>query len=59
VPDLVLTTCLSLVAALVVTSAVAFVRSHRKDDTVGSLVGLGALVVAGVPAAAYGAMATA
>jgi hypothetical protein len=51
-PDLVLATCL----LLVVTSAVAFVRSHRRDNRRGSLVGLGVLVVAGVPAAAYGAM---
>jgi hypothetical protein len=56
-PDLGLATCLFLVVALVVTSGVAFVRSHGKDDPVGSLVGLGALVIAGVPAAAYGAMA--
>jgi len=56
-PDLVPGTCLVLVVALVVTSVGAFVWSHRKDDPMGALVGLGALVIAGVPAAAYGAMA--
>ncbi len=56
-PDLAAATCLLLVVALVVTSVAAFVRSHGKDDPMGSLVGLGALVVAGIPAAAYGAMA--
>jgi hypothetical protein len=56
VPDVVLAACLFLVVALVVTSAIAFVWSHRKNDPLGSLIGLGAVVVAGVPAAAYGAM---
>jgi hypothetical protein len=56
-PDLVLASCLFLVVALVVTSVIAFVWSHRKNAPMGSLVGLGALVIAGVPAAAYGAMA--
>jgi hypothetical protein len=51
-PELVLVTCLLLVA----TSVVAFVRSHRKGSPMGSLIGLAALVVAGIPAAAYGAM---
>jgi hypothetical protein len=55
-PDVVLGTCLLLVAALVAISVVAFVRSHRKEDPMGSLIGLGALVIAGIPAAAYGAM---
>ena len=51
-PELVLATCL----ILVVTSVVAFVRSHRKGSPMGSLIGLAALVIAGIPAAAYGAM---
>ena len=55
-PDLALTACLILVVALVGTAVAAFVRSHRKDDSMGSLVGMGAMVVAGMPAAAYGAM---
>jgi hypothetical protein len=56
-PDVALAACLVLVVTLVVTAVVAFWWSHRKDDPMGSLVGLGALVVAGGPAAAYGAMA--
>jgi len=56
-PDVALATCLFLVVALVVTAVVGFVWSHRKDDQMGSLIGLGALVVAGMPAIAYGAMA--
>jgi len=55
-PDLAAAACLILVVGLVVTAMVAFVRSHRKDDEMGSLVGLGALIFAGIPAAAYGAM---
>jgi len=55
-PDVAPATCLILVVALVVTAVVGFVWSHRKDDPMGSLIGLGALVVAGIPAAAYGAM---
>lgn len=51
-PELVLATCLLLVA----TSVVAFMRSHRKGHPIGALIGLGALVLAGIPAAAYGAM---
>lgn len=50
-PELVLATCLLLVA----TSVVAFVRSHRKGSPMGSLIGFGALVMAGIPAVAYGA----
>jgi hypothetical protein len=57
-PDLVPGTCLVLVVALVVTSVGAFGWSHRKDDPMGALVGLGALVIADVPTAAYGAMAS-
>ena len=56
-PDLVPLACLLLVVALVVISVVAFVWSHRREDPMGSLVGLGAMVSAGVPAAAFGAMA--
>jgi hypothetical protein len=55
-PDLIPGTCLVLVVALVLTSVGAFVWSHRKDDPMGALVGLGAQVIAGVPAAAYGVM---
>lgn len=55
-PDPALTACLILVVALVATSAAAFLQSHRKDDAMGSLVGLGAMTVAAVPAVAYGAM---
>ena len=55
-PDVALAACLVLVVALVGTSVAGFVWSHRKDDPMGSLVGLGAIVVAGMPAAAYGAM---
>ena len=55
-PDLGAAACLILVAGLVVTSVAAFVRSHRKDDEMGSLVGLGALIFAGIPAATYGAI---
>jgi len=58
VPDVVLAACLLLVVALVVTSVIAFVWSHRQNDRLGSLIGLGAVVAAGVPAAAYGAMTT-
>jgi len=54
--DVAVVTCLFLVVALVVTSVAAFVRSHRKDDQMGSLVGLGALIFAGIPAATYGAI---
>ena len=56
-PDFALAACLLLVVALVLTSAIAFVWSHRNGDPMGSLIGLGALVIAGIPAAAYGAMA--
>jgi hypothetical protein len=56
VPDVALAACLVLVVGLVVTSVIAFARSHRNDDPLGSLIGLSALVIAGVPAAAYGAM---
>ena len=56
-PDVALVACLFLVVALVLTSAVAFVWSHRTGDPMGSLIGLGSLVIAGMPAAAYGAMA--
>jgi len=55
-PDLALATCLLLVVALVATAVVGFLWSHRKNDPMGSLIGLCALVVAGLPAAAYGAM---
>jgi hypothetical protein len=55
-PDVALATCLFLIMALVVTAVGGFVWSHRKDDPMGSLIGLGALVAAGMPAAAYGAM---
>lgn len=53
----VLGACLFLVVALVLTSVVAFVWSRRKDDPMGDLVGLTAVVMAGLPAAAYGTMA--
>jgi len=56
VPDAALVTCLVLVVALMGIAAAAFVRSHRTKDPMGSLVGLGALVVSAVPAVAYGAM---
>ena len=56
-PEFALAACLVLVVALVGTSAIAFVWSHRKEDPMGSLIGLGSLVAAGIPAAAYGAMA--
>lgn len=49
-PDPALPACLILVAAPVGTSVAAFLQSHRKDDPMGSLVGLGAMVIAGVPA---------
>ena len=55
-PDLALATCLFLVVALVVVAVVGFVWSHRKNDPMGSLLGLSALFAAGVPAAVYGAM---
>jgi len=55
-PDPALTACLVLVVALVGTSVAAFLQSHGKDDPMRSLVGLGAMVVAAVPAVAYGAM---
>jgi anti-sigma B factor antagonist len=45
-----------LVVALVMTSVIAFVWSHRNDDPMRSLIGLGAVVIAGVPAAPYWAM---
>lgn len=57
-PDLALTACLILASALVAASVAAFLRSHRKDDPTGSLVGLGAMVLAAVPAVAYGAMSS-
>jgi hypothetical protein len=56
VPDVALAACLLLVVALVITSVIALVWSHRNDDPLGSLIGLGAVAIAGVPAAAYGAM---
>ena len=52
----VLATCLFLVVALVITSVVLFVRSHREHDSVGGLIGMTAMIFAGFPAAAYGAM---
>ena len=51
-----LATCLFLVVAFVIASLVAFVRSHRDDDSVGGLIGMTAMIFAGIPAAAYGAM---
>jgi hypothetical protein len=48
--------CLVLAVALVLTSGVAFVRSRRKDDPTGGVVGLTAMIIAGFPAAAYGAL---
>jgi len=55
-PDVAPAACLFLVVALVVAAVIGFVRSSRTDDPMGSLLGLGALVVAGMPAAAYAAM---
>lgn len=52
----VLVACLVLVVALVVTSLAALVWSHRKDDPLASVVGMVAMVTAGIPAAVYGAM---
>jgi len=51
-----LSACLFLVAALVLVSLAAFVRSQRAKDPLASLIGLLAMVTAGIPAAAYGAM---
>lgn len=53
----VLAVCLFLVVALVLTSVGAFVWSRRRGDPMGDLVGLTAVVMAGLPAAAYGTMA--
>jgi hypothetical protein len=50
--------CLFLVAALVLASGVAFMRSRREDDTTGGVIGLTAMIIAGFPAAAYGASAS-
>jgi ABC-type phosphate transport system permease subunit len=55
VPDVALAACLVLVVALVLTSVMAFARSHRNEDPLGSLIGFVALLLAGVPAVAYGA----
>lgn len=55
-PAPVLTACLALAVSLVLVSLIAFVRSHRQRDPLGSLVGLLAMLTAGIPAAAYGAM---
>jgi len=54
--SVVLTVCLVLTVALVLISLIAFVRSHRRSDPMDSLIGLAAMVGAGIPAAAYGAM---
>jgi len=55
-PELASAVCVFLVVALVGVAAGGYVWSHRNKDQMGSLMGLGALVVAGLPAAAYGAM---
>jgi hypothetical protein len=55
-PAPLLITCLVLVGSLVLVSVIAFVRSHRRRDPLGALVGLLAMLSAGIPAAAYGAM---
>jgi hypothetical protein len=49
--------CLVLTAALVLTGVVLLVRSRRRSDATGDLLGLMALMAAGAPAAAYGAAA--
>jgi len=56
--DLAIAACLLLVAVLVLTSAIAFAWSRRQDDARGALLGLGALMIAAIPAAAYGATAS-
>jgi hypothetical protein len=34
------------------------VRSRREDDTTGGVIGLTAMIIAGIPAAVYGAFAS-
>jgi hypothetical protein len=48
-------TCLVLTVVLVLTAVVLLVRSVRRDDATFDLLGLTTLLVAGAPAAAYGA----
>ena len=55
-PDLASAVCVFLVVVLVGAAATGYVWSHRHKDQMGSLMGLGALLVAGLPAAAYAAM---
>ena len=47
---------LSLVVALCVAATVVMVRSHRRSDSLGSLVALMMFVAAGVPASIYGTL---
>ena len=49
--------CLVLTAALVLGGVVLLVRSVRREDATGDLLGLMALMAAGAPAAVYGAAA--
>lgn len=55
-PDVASAACVFLVVALVGAAVTGYVWSHRNNDPMGSLMGLGALLLAGMPAAAYGAM---
>jgi hypothetical protein len=47
--------CLVLTVALAAGGLVLLVRSHRRLDATGELLGLMTLMAAGVPAAVYGA----
>jgi len=47
--------CLVLTVALVVGGIALLVRSHRRLDATGELLGLMTLMAAGAPAAVYGA----
>jgi hypothetical protein len=47
--------CLALTVALAAGGLVLLVRSHRRLDATGELLGLMTLMAAGVPAAVYGA----
>jgi hypothetical protein len=47
--------CLALTVVLVLGAVVLLARSVRRDDATADLLGLTALLVAGAPAAAYGA----
>ena len=48
--------CVVLAAALVLCSVVLLVRSRRHDNSVESIAAVVSMIVAGIPAAVYGAI---